>query len=333
MSLDRRRFLLRSTHTAMGAALAAALGPRPAAAQSDSVQLPIVDTHQHLWDVRRFRLPWLDKETALNRSFLMDDYLQAVAGMGVVQTVYMEVAMDPTLHDQEADYVVDLCRRQVGPIRAAVIGGRPGWEGFAKYVRRFEHSPYVKGVREIVRAAGASGGLPISDRFVEGVRLLGQLGLCFDLCIPPTTLADGAKLIRSCPDTRFVLDHCGNADPVAFAPAGRKPSRPAAHDADVWRRGLDRVAACKNTVCKISGIVARMERGRWSPDDLSPVVNYCLDRFGPDRVMFAGDWPVCTRGAALADWIKALRAIVAARPIAEQRKLFHDNAVAFYGLK
>jgi L-fuconolactonase len=331
MSLDRRNFLARSASAALSAA--ALLGPPPSAADSGPGRLPIVDTHQHLWDLRRFSLPWLKNSPQLARSYLMDDYLRAVDGMGVVQTVYMEVAMDPAQHDQEADYVVDLCRRQVGPLRAAVIGGRPGWEGFAKYVRRFHRSPDVKGVRELVRAEQAKDGLRFSDQFVEGVRLLGQLGLCFDLCIPPHTLSEGAKLVQNCPDTRFVLDHCGNADWAAFAPAGRKLPRPATHQADQWRRGIDRVAACKNAVCKISGIIARVEQGNWSPDDLAPIVNHCLDSFGPDRVMFAGDWPVCTRGAALAEWINALQAIVSRRPVAEQRKLFHDNAVAFYGLK
>ncbi len=331
MSFDRRQFLVRSTQAAIGAVAAAQWGPTSLRADA-AASLPIVDTHQHLWDVQRFRLPWLKKETTLNRNYLMDDYLKAVAGMGVVQTVYMEVAMDPALHDQEADYVTDLCRRKVGPLRSAVIGGRPGWAGFERYVRRFKGSPYVKGVREIIRTADASGRLPVSEPFVEGLRLLGRLGLCFDLCIPPATLADGAKLVQSCPDTRFVLDHCGNADPAAFVGQGRKPWHEPAHDADRWRRGIERVAACHNTVCKISGIVARVDPGHWSPDDLAPIVNHCLDSFGPDRVMFAGDWPVCTRGAALADWIKALRAIVSRRPQAEQRKLFHDNAVAFYGL-
>lgn len=332
MLFDRRRFLDRSIQAVL-AATSVAHWPLSSAAAAASERLPIVDTHQHLWDLRRFNLPWVKSSPALNRSYLMDDYLRAVEGLGVVQTVYMEVAMDPAQHDQEADYVIDLCRRQAGPMRGAVIGGRLGWEGFAKYVRRFQGSPYIKGVRELVRAEHAKQGLPFGDQFVANVRLLGQLGMCFDLCIPPDTLAEGAKLVQACPDTRFVLDHCGNADWAAFAPAGRKPSRPAAHDADRWRRGIDRLAACKNTVCKISGIVARVEKGNWSPDDLAPIINHCLDRFGPQRVMFAGDWPVCTRGAALAEWIKALQSVVRRRPIADQRRLFHDNAVAFYGLK
>ncbi|HYW80138.1 MAG TPA: amidohydrolase family protein, partial [Thermoguttaceae bacterium] len=70
----------------------------------------------------------------------------------------------------------------------------------------------------------------------------------------------------------------------------------------------------------------------WTADDLAPTVEHCLEVFGPDRVVFGGDWPVCTRVASLRQWITALRQIIAGRPEEEQRKLLHDNAVRFYGL-
>ena len=70
----------------------------------------------------------------------------------------------------------------------------------------------------------------------------------------------------------------------------------------------------------------------WTPDDLAPIINHCLDVFGPDRVMFAGDWPVCTRVATLRQWVQALRQVVGNRSLEQQRKLFCDNAVRVYGL-
>jgi predicted TIM-barrel fold metal-dependent hydrolase len=85
-------------------------------------------------------------------------------------------------------------------------------------------------------------------------------------------------------------------------------------------------------VCKISGIVARANKDNWAAEDLAPIVNHCLDVFGPDRVMFASDWPVCTRVASLRQWVEALRSIVANRSEAERRKLFSENARRVYGL-
>jgi L-fuconolactonase len=162
-------------------------------------------------------------------------------------------------------------------------------------------------------------GYCLTDQYVVSVRLLGELGMSFDLCMRPEDLPDGAKLIDACPDTRFVLDHCGNANVQA-------------DDLSAWRRDIADLAKRPNVIGKISGIVAFAKPGDWSADDLAPIVNHTLDVFGPDRVVFGGDWPVCTLVATFREWVEALKQIVADRPLAEQRKLFHDNAVGFYGL-
>ena len=86
------------------------------------------------------------------------------------------------------------------------------------------------------------------------------------------------------------------------------------------------------SACKVSGIVAGAVQDKWTADDLAPIVNHTLEVFGPDRVMFGGDWPVCTKAATYKQWVEALKTIVKDRPAAEQRRLFHDNAVALYGL-
>jgi L-fuconolactonase len=132
-------------------------------------------------------------------------------------------------------------------------------------------------------------------------------------------LGEGAKLIDACPGTSFVLDHCGNPDVFNT-------------DRSTWQRAIGELARRRNVVCKVSGIVASTRGRSWRPDDLAPVINHVLKEFGPDRVVFGGDWPVCTLGARLADWVKALREVVANRSEADQRKLFHDNAVRVYRL-
>ncbi|HTE19323.1 MAG TPA: amidohydrolase, partial [Armatimonadota bacterium] len=91
----------------------------------DSGSIPIIDTHQHLWDLDRFRLPWLEAGGPLARSFVMADYFAATEGLNVAKTVYMEVDVTPEQHVAEVEYVVDLCARDDNPMAAAVIGGRP----------------------------------------------------------------------------------------------------------------------------------------------------------------------------------------------------------------
>ncbi len=206
--------------------------------------IPIVDTHQHLWDLTRFDLPWTRADPTyvpLARSFLLDDYAKATLGTSIERSVYMEVDAAVEQQTTEAHHVLDLCRRADTPLAAA------------------------------------------------------------------------------CPDTRFVLDHCGN---VGLGPA----------DLHQWRRDIEVVARAGNTVCKVSGLPVPEGPLAAAAAEVAPIVDHVLEAFGPRRVLFAGNWPVCTLHGGLARWIEALRLIVARRPEEEQRLLFHDNAVAFYAL-
>lgn len=321
MTIDRRSFLQRTIHGAL------ALSPLAASAATAGAPLAIVDTHQHLWDLARLQPPWLAPGGELTRNYFTQEYLEATRGLNVVKAVYMEVAVADAQLVDEAELILEVCRTPGQPTCAAVIGGRPAEPGFASYIKRYQNSPYVKGVRHIMRQPE----MLKAEGLLAGLRLLGELGMCFDLCVATEMLADSARIVDACPDTRFVIDHCGNPDPVALLPKGSAP-RAAQHDGQAWRRDMEALARRKNTICKISGIVSRMEKGKWTAEQLAPVVNHCLDTFGPDRVVFASDWPVCTRGAELREWVAALKQIVSSRPIAEQRKLFAENAMAFYRL-
>jgi L-fuconolactonase len=279
--------------------------------------IPIIDTHQHLWDLERFRLPWLAGAPKIDRSFLMEDYLEATAGLNVVKSVYMEVDLDVSQQVEEARQVVELCERDDNPMAAAVISGRPASPDFVEYLDRVA-SPYIKGVRQVLHG-GAPPGYCLRPEFVQGIRLLGERGLSFDLCIRAAELPDTAKLVDLCPETRFILDHCGNANV-------QSPDR------SQWERDIAAIAERPAVVCKVSGIVASAQPGAWTPADLEPIVNHVLKVFGRDRVMFGGDWPVCTLAASYREWVEALRWIVRDRSEEERRKLFHDNAMRWYGL-
>jgi L-fuconolactonase len=294
-------------------------------------QLPIVDTHQHLWDLTKFKLNWLDGAPAvLKRSYVMQDYRQATAGLNVVRAVYMEVDVDPAEQTAEAEHLLAICRAGKSPTVGAVISGRPNSTAFRDYILKYKDTPQIKGVRQVLHAPEAKPGLCLEPQFVRSVQLLGEIGKTFDLCMRPTELADGARLVDQCRGTKFILDHCGNADPKAFlSDAARGAERPD-HTADSWRRDMTELAKRENVVCKISGIVARAPQGDWKSEILAPIINHCLDVFGPNRVVFGGDWPVCLLGATYRRWVEALHEVIRARPLEQQRKLLHDNAVKLY---
>lgn len=291
-----------------------------------------VDTHQHLWDLSKFRLPWTDGSELLGKSFVVDDYKRAIEGTGIRYAVYMEVGMEKSQQVAEAEWVVELCAAPTSGTLAGVIAGQPYEPGFKAYVERFAQHECIKGIRHLLHTADAPPGTCRTPEYRAGVQLLGELGLRFDLCVRPQELSDAFALAESCPETRFVLDHCGNADVVAFQPEAQR-SRETSHDADDWRRNIERLASLENVICKISGIIARVDPQNWNTDQLAPIVNHCLDCFGKDRVIFASDWPVCLNGASLAQWVEALEQITAARGAEFQAALFRENAIRFYDLK
>ncbi len=310
-SSTRREFLTATS----GAILSAAA---PAAAVADPVWPPIIDSHVHLWNLNRFRLSWLEKGSALHRDFSLDDYRRAGEGLNIVKAIYMEVDVQPDQHEQEAQAVVELCRSGSSLLAGAVISGRPASQWFAEYIKPFAKEPVIKGLRQVLHGSATPPGYCLDMQFIRGIRLLGDLGLSFDLCMRPAELGDGAKLIEACPGTSFILDHCGNAEVFA--------------DLSSWKRDIAAVARRTNVSCKVSGIVASTKGRSWRPADLAPIINHVLAEFGPDRVVFGGDWPVCTLGAPLAEWAKALREVVREQSLASQRKLFHDNALRIYRL-
>lgn len=296
--------------------------------------LPIIDTHQHLWDLNQFNLPWAAGNDVLERNYVTSDYLVATEGLNVVKAIYMEVDVAADQKAAEAAYITAQCERGDTPTVAAVISGFPASADFKDYISRFQGNPYVKGLRQVLHVPETGPGYCLQPAFVKGVQLLGELGLSFDLCPRPAELGDAVKLVDQCPDTQFILDHCGNANFYIVKSVGnapQDPNNPPAHTRQQWMDDIQALAQRSNVVCKISGIIAQAQPG-WTPQDLAPTINHCLDSFGPDRVIFGGDWPVCTLGASYAQWVNALKEVIAMRSQAEQRKLLHDNAVRIYGL-
>jgi len=320
--MDRRKFIGQSSIFTAGALTSLISSSVTASEQI----IPIIDTHQHLWDIERFKTGW--SKPPLPRNFSMEDYLSAIKGLNVVKSVYMEVAVPPDKRHEEALYAIEICRDKHNPTRAAVIAVDPRRADFKEYMDEFRRSPYIKGIRYFF----ASGKEILLSQVISNITVLGEMGMSFDLVVPAVWLKQANELVKSCPGTRFIVDHCGNADPKAFFKAGRAlPSKPL-HDAETWKKDMKSIAREKNVVCKISGIVSRVPGYPLTADDLSPIINHCLDIFGSERVMFAGDWPVCLKNMPLAGWVNILKTVVRNRTFEEKKKLFHDNAERFYNI-
>ena len=211
----------------------------------------------------------------------------------------MEVDVVPEQQQKEADYVIELCESGKTPTCAAVVSGRPNSDGFAKYAKQFKGSKYVKGIRQVLHVKDTPAGYCLDEKFVKGIQLLGELGLSFDLCVRP----GGAAGLREA--RRPVPGHAVHPRPLRQrrASSTRPPS------ASSGRRTWPRSRSGRTSSARCAGSSpSAPARGKWTLDDLAPVVNHTLDAFGPDRVMFGGDWPVCLLGVEkYADWATALQ--------------------------
>ena len=272
----------------------------------------IVDTHLHLVYPDRFSYPWLAGVPALNRPWSVAAYFAEAEALGIEAALHMEV--DVAEDDQEAEtrFVLDLDPRIIGAIAAC----RPEHDSFPEALERLQAIPGVKGLRRILHEGPDE--ISTSALFTENIRRLGPAGLTFDLCLQARQLPLGRALAERCPDVSFVLDHCGNP-PIASG------------DLAAWRADISAIAALPNVSGKISGIVTHAKPG-WGPEDLRPVVEHMIARFGWDRVVWGSDHPVATLAGTLTTWVEATRALVAGCSESEQAALFHGNAQRIYRL-
>ncbi|MEX0794661.1 MAG: amidohydrolase family protein [Pirellulaceae bacterium] len=300
--------------------------------RSSAMLTPIIDTHQHLWDLTKISPPWLKNASEkISASHTMEDYKQAIEGLNIVQAVYMEVDVAPEQMQKEAELVRKLIQDKAGPTTAAVVSADPVSPDFQKLVGPWSQWPEIRGIRRVLHG-GTPAGHCLRPEFVRSMQYLGEVGLSFDLCMRAGELKDGAELAKKCPETRFIVDHLGNGDPKAFLPAGDPRHAKAEHKPKVWQEGIRALADQANTICKISGIAARVPKD-WTPDELRPVIHECIKRFGPDRIVFGSDWPVCKLGASLKEWVTALRTILEDFPEETRDKLLYANAQRLYRLE
>src|SRR5215212_2455306 len=164
MPQTRRTFLLQAG-VAFGAGAAAAGQNDPAGAP-----LPIVDTHQHLWDLRVFRLPWLQSASeVLRRDYGLTEYREATRGLEIRHTVYIEVDVAADQKLAEARHVVQTARGKGVTPMAAVVGGDPASPGFENYVREIRAlGSVIKGVRQVLHNPAMKQGYCLRDDFVRG---------------------------------------------------------------------------------------------------------------------------------------------------------------------
>jgi predicted TIM-barrel fold metal-dependent hydrolase len=282
----------------------------------------MIDTHQHLIYPDRFGYTWTRNLPALQGSFRIEEYRVAAAGCGIEGAIFMEVDVDEGESIEESRFFCDLAGDPSSGILGVIAAAQPGAAGFAQHLEALEH-PKLKGIRRVLHTQVDA--VSQTDGFRADVARLGRHGLTFDICVLQRQLGLALDLVRSCPGTVFILDHCGVPD-IAHNAA------PHGEGFLAWRRAVGALAAEPNVHGKISGLTTYAAEGQRTEDGLRCYVDTMLESFGPERLVWGGDWPVVNLGSGLARWCALTRKMLDGLSAEERVKIFSANARVLYKL-
>ncbi|MEU3146467.1 MULTISPECIES: amidohydrolase [unclassified Streptomyces] len=278
----------------------------------------VVDTHHHVWDLSVRDQDWIagPRLRSLRRDFTMDDLLPEARAAGVRRTVLVQTVTV----DEETPELLALAAAH------DLVAGVVGWTdltrpGLADELARLREQPggqFLKGIRHQVQSEPDPGWLLRTD-VQRSLAAVADAGLVYDLVVQPHQLPACVRAAASLSRLTFVLDHAGKP-PVA---SGRL---------EPWARDVRALAALPNTVCKLSGLVTEAAPATWSVDELRPYADVVLDAFGPGRLMFGSDWPVCTLAASYGDVLAAARTLTADLDATGREEVFGATATRVYAL-
>lgn len=272
-----------------------------------------IDAHQHFWQPDRGDYGWLDgAPDILRRAYLPGDLKPTLDRFGITHTILVQAA--PTV--EETEYLLRLAGEN------DFIAGVVGWldmeaAGFPDELAGLRENPKFLGIRPMLQDLQ-------DDRFIlrpvvlDGLARLADAKLTFDVLSFPRHLPYVAEALDRTPGLRAVVDHLSKP-PVASGAM------------EPWRSGIAALAAMPNVYCKLSGLITEADSQNWSVADLAPYVEHAVACFGPHRLMWGSDWPVCRLAG---EYGEVLAATILALPpeLRGDPRIFGGNAAQFYGL-
>jgi L-fuconolactonase len=273
-----------------------------------------IDAHHHFWRYTRAEYGWIDDAMAsIRRDFLPSDLAPEIAAAGIDAVVSVQARQSL----EETEFLLSQARGN--PWIAGVVGWVPlTHPQVAGMLALLAPNPLLKGIRHILQAEPEE----YMDRadFNAGLAQLPPLGLAYDILIIHHQLPAAIRLVDRHPNQLFVLDH------MAKPPIRAAATQPwASHVAELARR--------PNVICKLSGVVTEADYEIWTYESILPYLETTLAAFGPDRLMFGSDWPVCRVATSYEHWVRIVERFAAPLTAAERQALFHDTAVRAYRLE
>jgi L-fuconolactonase len=277
-----------------------------------------VDAHHHVWDLAVRDEPWIvgDAMAPIRRSFGLDDLAPLAQATDITQTVLVQTVSDT---EETRDFLALAENHEL-------VGAVTGWIDLTASsvaddlaaLRDARGGGYLRAIRHGVQSEDDPAWLCRPD-VRRGLAAIGAAGMRYELLTIPAQLPAAIATVAELPDLAFVLDHCGKPE---IAAGQREP----------WDAQIRQLAAHPNVSCKLSGLVTEADWADWDVDTLRPYVDVVLEAFGPERVMFGSDWPVCLLATPYTNWVSAAEELTTSLSSDERAAVFGGTARRFYAL-
>lgn len=270
-----------------------------------------IDAHQHFWDLKKFRYGWMQPDSPLHRDYL-PEHLEPIL---IRNRFERSIVVQAHQSVEEARWLLQLANQH------EFIAGVVGWVDLTDphvgtVLDDLQRDPKFVGVRHLVQDEPDTRWLLRND-VIRGLRELARRGIPYDLLLFPVHLQLAPLLAERVPELRMVIDHIA------------KP-RIAEGLFDGWAQDMEAAAAVPHLYCKLSGMITEAEWKQWNAAQLRPYVQHVLKLFGPERLMFGSDWPVCTLAGTWKEVLAAFTQAVGPLPQPVREELLGGAAARFY---
>ena len=277
-----------------------------------------IDAHQHFWVYDPDRDSWITEDMGkIRRDFLPGDLAPLLKDNKIDGCVAVQAAESLA----QTDFLLELARKN-DFIKAVVGWIDLKYSQLAQTLEQYKDAKKLAGFRHTLQGEAVDTYLA-DGQFEKGVKLILEKGYSYDLLIFHHQIASVLPMVRRLSENDnapFVLDHLGKPD----LKTGNISS---------WKDNIRQLAAMENVYCKVSGMVTEADWNNWTPDTLKEALDTVLEAFGPKRLMFGSDWPVCLVATSYPNWLQTAKNYFKQLSETEQEAIFGGNACQFYGIK
>ncbi|EWH08965.1 amidohydrolase 2 [Catenovulum agarivorans DS-2] len=272
-----------------------------------------IDSHQHFWRYNQADYGWIgEQEQVLKRDFLPSDLAPILSSNQLDACVAVQARQS----DSETQWLIELANDN-SFIKAVV-----GWidiaaDTLSEQLAQYASHPVLKGFRHVIQDE-PDANFMLRPEFIRGLKVLAKHDYCYDLLIFAKQLPQAIELVKSIPELPIVVDHI--AKPEIAADIGFAQ----------WQTYMQQIADCPNTMCKVSGMVTEADHQNWQAEDFQKYLAAVFDAFGPQRIMFGSDWPVCLLAAEYSQVKAIVEDFVKTNYPQQFAAIFGGNAQTFY---